>query len=195
MDTFQKYLKNISRANNLDISKNDAQGGQWIFHHGMLFQSPDAWWHNRAGSRPEKRNTLHEGVDILFYKNNKNEMKQLNHTTLVPAANSGTVINICHDFIYQSIIILDTLSAQNKFDLIFVYSHIIPISDLTSGSRVNQGEIIATIAKTDKKKTDLPPHLHLSAMEIPKGMPVENLNWKFFTDKESEINLVNPVLI
>ncbi|MCK5312353.1 MAG: M23 family metallopeptidase [Desulfobacteraceae bacterium] len=195
MDIIRLYLEKIAEINNLDIAKPDKGTGKWIFHHGMLFLSPDAWWQNRNGSQPDKRRTLHEGVDILLFQGMSKQIQKLNTDTLVPSATNGEVINICEDFIGKSIIVRHNISFQQTLDLIFVYAHILPNSSLKIGTTLKQGDIIASIAKTDKKKTALPPHLHLSVIEIPKQIPAAHLNWDYFSDKTSRINLINPLTV
>ena len=195
MGIIQSYLEKIVEINNLDIIKSETGAGKWIFHHGMLFSSPDTWWKNRDGSQPDKRKTAHEGIDILFFKDKNKQIQKLNTDTLIPAATNGKIINICDDFIGKSIIVRHSISFKQKLDLIFVYAHILPDSSIKIGASLKQGDIIATIAKTDKKKTTLPPHLHFSVIEIPKEISAENLNWNFFSDKKSRLNLMNPLFV
>ncbi len=193
MKIIQSYLKSIAEVNALDIADSGNNAGKWVFHHGMLFLSPDIWWHP-FGSKTYKRKTMHEGIDILFYMDNNKQIQNLDTNTLILSATSGRIINICDDFIGKSIIISnDTCQKQNHdFDLIFVYAHILPNKNIKTGMDLNKGDIIAKIAKTDKKKTLLSPHLHFSVIEISKTIPAEDLTWKLFSDITSKINLINP---
>ncbi|MCP3953375.1 MAG: M23 family metallopeptidase, partial [Desulfobacterales bacterium] len=84
---------------------------------------------------------------------------------------------------------------QQKLDLIFVYAHLLPDSKVKIGDDIKQGEIIASIAATLKTKAAISPHLHLSVMEIPKKIPAKHLNWNFFSDTKSKLNLINPLFI
>ena len=195
MDIIQSFLKKIAEINNLDIIKSNKGTGEWLFHHGMLFSSPDTWWQNRNGSQHGKRKTLHEGIDILFFKDNNKQIQKLDTNTLIPTATNGEVINICDDFISKSIVVRHNISFQQELDLIFVYAHILPDTRIKIGTNLKQDDIIATIAKTDKKKTTLLPHLHLSVIEIPKNTRAEYLNWKLFSDRTSKLNLINPLIV
>jgi len=195
MGIIRSYLEKIAKINNLDIIKSDTGTGKWVFHHGMLFSSPDTWWQNRNGSQPHKRKTLHEGLDILLFRGTNKQIQKLNTDTLIPAATNGKIINICDDFIGKSIVVRHNISFKQKLDLIFIYAHILPNSSLKIGTSLNQGEIIATISKTDKKRTVPPPHLHLSVIEIPKETPFKHLNWEFFSDRKSRLNMINPLFI
>jgi murein DD-endopeptidase MepM/ murein hydrolase activator NlpD len=189
MKVFQSYLKKIADINHLDIAYAGDNSEGWIFHHAMLFLSKASWWNNL-------RKTPHEGIDLIFYKENKGKrIQKLNTDTFIPAATDGKIINICNDFIGKSIVVLDNSSGQNKFNIIYVYAHILPVGTMQIGTKLKQGDVIAKIAKTDKKKTTLPPHLHFSVMEIPKGLPAKDLNWKLFSDQGSEINLINPLFV
>ena len=195
MRIIESYLKKIAEINDLDIADAESRAGEWIFHHGMLFLSPHTWWQNRKTSKPDKRKTPHEGIDILFFKDRNKQIQNLGTNTLIPAATDGEVINICHDFIGKSIVVRHNISFMQQLDLIFVYAHIVPNTSIKIGTNLTQGDIIATIAKTNKKKTTLPPHLHLSVIEIPNEISTENLNWDFFSDRTSKINLINPLFI
>lgn len=161
----------------------------------MLFQSPYKWWQNQKSFESDKRKTLHEGLDILFFKDKNKQIQKLKVGTLIPTATDGKIINICHDFIGQSIVVQCKSFFQQKFDLIFVYAHLLPDSNMKIGNNLKQGDIIASIADVTKKKTTIPPHLHISVVEIPKATLAKHLNWIFFSDTKSKLNLINPLFI
>ncbi len=190
MGIFFKYLENIAEINNLDIMHSINQNRQWIFHHGMLFSSCFKWWENHG-----KRKTLHEGVDILYYKNKKQQIQTLDAGTLIPSATDGKIINICDDFIGQSIVVQHNISFRQNLDLLFIYAHILPDNRIQIGTELSQGEIIASIANTQKKQTTLLAHLHFSVIEVSKDTAPEHLNWEFFSDRKNRINLINPLFI
>ena len=195
MGIIQSYLEKIAEINNLDIAASDKGNGKWMFHNGMLFLSPYKWWQDHGVYKTDKRKTAHEGIDILFFKNKNKQIQKLNTDTLIPAATNGKIINLCDDFLGQSIVVLNNSSSQEELDIIFVYAHVLPESSITIGTNLKQDEIIASIADTSKIKTPLPPHLHLSVIEIPKNTPAKRLNWKFFSNRENKINLINPLFI
>ncbi|MCK5100698.1 MAG: M23 family metallopeptidase [Desulfobacteraceae bacterium] len=195
MRIIESYLKKIAEINDLDIADAENRAGEWIFHHGMLFLSPHTWWQSRETPKSDKRKTPHEGIDILFFKDRNKQIQNLGTNTLIPAATDGEVINICHDFIGKSIVVRHNISFMQQLDLIFVYAHILPDSMIKVGTALKQGDIIATIAKTEKEKTTLPPHLHFSVIEIPENTPAKNLNWELFSHTASKLNLINPLII
>ena len=195
METIQQYLKNISEINNLNIAESGNKAGKWIFYHGMLFSSPYKWWQVRDSLGLAKRKTLHEGLDILFYKDKNQRIQKLNTGALISTATNGTIINICDDFLGQSIIVRHSISFQQELDLIFIYAHILPDIKIKIGSDLKQGDIIASISDTVEKKINIPPHLHLSVIEIPKNTPENSLNWDFFSDTKNKLNLINPLFL
>ncbi len=161
----------------------------------MLFQSPFKWWPSYSKLENNKRKTLHEGLDILLFKDKNKQIQKLKIGTLIPTATDGKIINICDDFLGQSIVVLCKSSHKQKLDLIFVYAHLLPDSKVKIGTDLRQGEIIASIDSTLKNKAAISPHLHLSVMETPKATPGKYLNWNYFSDKNSKRNLINPLFI
>ncbi|MCK5542132.1 MAG: peptidoglycan DD-metalloendopeptidase family protein [Desulfobacterales bacterium] len=161
----------------------------------MLFQSPYKWWQNHNSLKNSKRKTLHEGLDILFFKDKNNHIQNLWAGMSIPTATDGKVVNICDDFLGQSIVVRHSISFQQKLDLIFIYAHLLTDIKIKIGSDLKQGDIIASIADVTEKKTTIPPHLHLSVIEIPKSTPAKNLNWNFFSDTKSKPNLINPLFL
>jgi len=195
MEIIQPYLKNISAINNLSIAESSNKAGKWIFHHGMLFSSPYKWWQGRDRLELAKRKTLHEGLDIIFYEDKNQQIQKLNTGVLIPTATDGKIINICDDFLGQSIIVRHSISFQQELDLIFIYAHILPDIKIKIGSDLKQGDIIASIADTTEKKTTIPPHLHISVIEIPKSTPAKSLTWNLFSGTKTELNLINPIFL
>jgi hypothetical protein len=190
----QSYLNKIAEINNFDISISDNKTSEWIFHHGMLFQSPYKWWQDHNSAAPAKRKTLHEGIDLLFLKDKNNQINKLKAGTLIPSSTDGRVINICDDFICKSAVVLHSISLKQKLDLVFIYAHIFPGSRINVGTELKQGSKIGSVADV-AKKIPIPPHLHLSIAEIPKNIPAKNLNWDFFSNPTSEVNLINPLFV
>ncbi len=195
MSIIKIYLKNIAKTNDLDIASSAMDIEGWLFHHGMLFLSPYKWWQSNRNPIPAERKTLHEGLDILFFKDKKKQIKKLQSGTLIPAATDGEVINICDDFLGQSIVVAHKTSFHKNLDLFFIYAHILPDIKIKIGTALQSGDIIASIADVSGKKTLIPPHLHLSIIEAPENIPIKYLNWNFFTHKLSAVNLINPLFV
>ncbi|MCF6246870.1 MAG: hypothetical protein L3J69_05860 [Desulfobacula sp.] len=182
---FKTYLNTLSRIN--DLGKGNPV--QWHFHCGMLFLTKDKWWGDF-----KVRNCVHEGIDITYYKTAPGKWQQLNETIMVPAMESGIVLNICDDFLGKTIIIQPFLPVINsEVRILFVYAHIEPMNDIQKDSIVFQGSCLATLSHT-KKNPQLPPHLHLSCFEVPKSIRAKDLNWNLFS-KPDVVRLIHPVFL
>ncbi len=193
MAIMQLYLDEICKINRLDIPGKGLC--QWVFHHGMLFSSPHKWWLDPNTTEPALRSTLHEGVDILMYINSSKCIEKLNPGALVPSAADGRIINICDDFLGQSIVVRHNISHCQKLDLIFVYAHVSPVHTIKADIDISKGDIIASIAPEKSNQGTPSPHLHLSIIEVPKNIAHPKLNWSLFAGTRSEINLINPFFI
>ncbi len=183
MQRFKSYLDAVSHANGLPV------GTRWLFHCGMLFGSPLKWWDDFG-----TRSTEHEGIDILFYETPSKTKGCLKAGSTIPAMDGGKVLNICDDLVSQTITIENVLFETDDFRIIRVYSHLIIEDGIEIGDRIKPNEIIGRIASTDHKKTDLPPHLHFSCIEIPGDHPPDELNWDLFCHT-NKVNLINPVFL
>lgn len=93
---FKEFLQSIVKLNQLSISDSE----EWIFYPGMLFGSCAKWWADW-----KTRYTAHEGLDIAFYKNLSGEIDKFDPAIMVPAIAEGTILNICDDFLGQSVVI------------------------------------------------------------------------------------------
>ncbi len=162
---------------------------QWYFHCGMLFLTKDKWWGDF-----KLRNSVHEGIDITYYKAASDSWRQLNEAILVPTMESGIVLNICDDFLGKTIVTQPFLPMTNSDSrILLVYAHIEPWNDIQIDSIILEGCSIATLSHT-KKNPQLPPHLHLSCFEVPKNIPAKELNWNLFS-KSDVVRLIHPLFL
>ncbi len=60
-----------------------------------------------------------------------------------------------------------------------IYAHVSVCDGITPGTRIQTGQTIASIADTSATGSVLPPHLHLSCIEVPAHIPAGQLNWSF----------------
>ncbi|MCP3875628.1 MAG: M23 family metallopeptidase [Desulfobacteraceae bacterium] len=189
MSKFSNYLNTISKANDLG----DGSDIQWLFHCGMLFSTRDKWWGDF-----KFRHSSHEGIDITYYRTQpyKTHLSMIDHfdnSIKVPAMDDGVILNICDDFLGQTIVVEQKKQLIPKKRILFVYAHIIPEVNLKIGDSINSKDIIAKVCDT-YKNPQLPPHLHFSCFEISNKTPSDHLNWNLFS-KSDEVNLINPVFI
>ena len=200
MSKFSDYLEAISQINNfgnglssdsrkdLPLNSTNAFKIQWLFHCGMLFSSRDKWWGDF-----KYRQSVHEGIDITFYKTHLGEIHCFDDSIKVPAMDDGIILNICDDFLAQTLVVRHNDFISSNRQILFAYAHIIPEKGLKSGHIVKKDNPIAKICNT-YKNPQLPPHLHFSCFEIPKDIKPEYLNWDLFS-KSPDINLINPVFL
>lgn len=183
MSGFRRYLAAIASANLL------GHGVEWLFYPGMLPDSRLKWWGD-FGNRP----AAHEGIDICFYRRRTGPILSLPPGATVPAWTSGTVINVCDDFLGRSLVVETQTDTSNNTRLLEIYAHLSVSDDIMPGTRIQTGQIIARIADTHAKGSVLPPHLHLSCIEVPAGIPGHKMNWSFFPRRD-KVNVLYPVFM
>ncbi len=155
----------------------------------MLFSSRDKWWDDYG-----LRTTMHEGIDITYYRTDGRNLETLNETTLIPAFDDGKILSVCDDFLGKSLIIEHPDS--DKFTdsiVIYAYAHIIPDNRLKTGDYVEKGCPIARVCNTDRNPK-LPPHLHFSCFEVSSNISSQSLNWNLFSKIEKN-QCIHPLFL
>lgn len=185
MKLFSGYLDTLSRLN--DLGK--GMPVHFLFHMGMLFSSPDKWWGDF-----KKRASIHEGIDITYYRDARGNHGRFDHRIRVPVMRSGIILNICNDFLGQSIVI-EPFQPEKTADgrEIDVYAHITPMPHAHLNAVVLENETMATVCPTDKNPA-MPPHLHFSCCEVPRSIQPDRLNWDLFS-KGTDVCLIHPVFL
>jgi murein DD-endopeptidase MepM/ murein hydrolase activator NlpD len=184
MNAFSDYLETISQVNGLG----NAQPVQWLFHSGMLFSTRDKWWGDF-----KFRQSVHEGIDITYFRTIPDELRQFDTSIKVPAMADGVIVNICDDFLGQTLVVEHENSLGFNRRILFVYAHIIPEKNLKPGHIIKRGATIARVCDTHKNP-QLPPHLHFSCFEVSHQVQPEQMNWDLFS-KSRDINLIHPVFL
>ena len=162
---------------------------RWVFHPGMLFNSPEKWWGDQG-----TRYTRHEGLDLYRFEDARGMVKTVDQHTRIPAAFAGNVVKIDRDFLGKSIYMSHESFTAAGRRLISVYGHTIPCESLKSGQKVAAGEIIALISGFPDKKTTLVPHLHLTFAWVPVHVALNQLEWKNLAD-DPGITLIDPLAV
>jgi len=178
-----RFTAAIVRENSLD--KRDFK--EWVFCPGMLFGSGQKWWGDKGN-----RGRAHEGLDLLLYRNNDGEVLSLDEKTAVPAIYDGTVVRVIDDFLGRSIFMKHHAHGNSRF--ITAFGHTKPLAGIEAGSRVKEGDIIATIAGTSDPKINIAPHLHISAGWISAEIDYETLDWETIGSSKM-IRLIDPLKI
>jgi len=184
MKRFTRYLNTFARVNGLA----NEQDTQWLFHCGMLFLSADKWWGDF-----KFRSSIHEGIDITYYKTSPAVIQHFEASVKVPAFANGTLLNICDDFLGQTLVVGYKPTLNTSHRVILIYAHVLPDNTLAVGDMIQKDSIIARVCDT-KKNPQLPPHLHFSCFEVPEQIPDSNLDWNLFS-KPDEIQMIHPVFL
>ena len=183
MREFHSYLDIIARTNRLYHSDDSVT---WLFHPGMLFLSRDKWWGDYR-----YRHTEHEGIDITFFSDGKEKIGQFSDRFKIPSFSDGRLIQICSDFLGQSMVVELPDRCSRYHRTVLVYAHVTPLTRMAAGVSIKKHEVIATACGT-AKNPQLPPHLHLSCFEILKKIPAPEMNWSLFTSQRSFVRMINP---
>lgn len=161
----------------------------WLFHPGMLFQSPRQWW------GPEKpRSSPHEGLDLCWFADVAANRHTLDQTIRVPVPFPGRIARISRDFLGQSIFVAHALEPTPGRRLYTAFGHTTPRSGLAVAQTVQEGDIIATVSAATDRKTTVPPHLHLTLALIPDSVPADHLTWDNL-GTNSAITLLDPLAV
>ena len=185
------YLKK-SRFTEMIIEENALeQSGfkDWIFCHGMLFNSPDKWWGDHG-----LRDYPHEGIDLCLYADRLNRIQRINEKTHIPVVQDGVVKAIFKDYLGEAIIVEHEHSGRDIGRFISFYAHTNPRSEIENGVIVQKGDVIATIADTSNSKAKIKPHLHFSIGLPSKLFSYDGFVWNTIRNPEMII-LVDPLTV
>ncbi len=162
---------------------------EWIFFPGMLFAAENKWWGDNG-----KREHPHEGLDLCFFRNRRNQIIRLNEKMKIPAISDGIVVRILDDFMGRSIILEHALPGNNCNRFYTIYGHTNPNADLQVGRIVKEGDIVATLAVSKKAKTGILPHLHITLGWTLSKIAYDHLNWESIGNPDL-LTLIDPLSI
>jgi hypothetical protein len=162
---------------------------EWVFHPAMLFGSVEKWWSGLG-----KRNISHEGLDLCYYRTEREDIQSLNSKTKVPVIFNGQVIKVCDDFLGKSIFVRHNFNNANKCRLYTIYGHIKPGTHVQEGERLTEGDIIGTLFNKRNNNRIVPYHLHISTAWISDLLNLENLGWQILQDANM-VKLLDPLKI
>lgn len=138
------------------------------------------------------RDQSHEGLDICFLGDACGNRFRLDETTRIPSAFNGQVSEIIPDFLGSTVIL-----AHQPDDLegpfFVLYAHLRPDADLCRGRNLSAGQAFATIAPPHANKV-LPPHLHLTMMDVHSLPSLETLDWQLLNGLDRN-RFMNPLEI
>ena len=177
------FTEHFIRANGL--GKNDIE--EWLLCSGMLFEAPNTWWEIQG-----KRNKLHEGLDLGFYKNQKKEIIGFDASTRIPTPYDGVIVGIFNDFLGKSIFVKHEISSADDGTLFTIFGHVNPEKEIYPGMCLEEGVIIASVASSGKSR--MSPHLHISIGWAKKEITDKFLDWKIISSSE-RLKLIDPLEI
>ena len=162
---------------------------EWIFSSGMLFGSMEKWWGNG-----ENRGKPHEGLDLHLFRGKSGHLCELGSTIKIPVMYDGEVVGIENDFLGQSVFVRHNISNVKNEWLYTIYGHTKPFSDVVIGRMLTAGEVFANISDASVKKTQAPPHLHISVVWVPESIVREGIDWKKLNDN-CAVSFIDPLQI
>ena len=151
---------------------------EWALYPGMLFNSPEKWWGNGG-----VRKTLHEGIDLCFYKDSIGQTHCLKETAIIPVMYDGEVVKIHDDFLGKSIYVGHDIYDETGNQLFSIYGHTEPASDMKRGRLLNEGDIIGSISDIRNRNIGLPSHLHISIAWLSEKIQYKDINWVTINNK------------
>ena len=113
-----------------------------------------------------------EGLDLYGFEDAGGGVKTVDHQTQIPAAFAGQVVKIDRDFLGKSIYIRHAIYTASGRQLLSAVGHTVPRDGLKTGQQVAAGEIIAAVSGFPGKKSNLPPHVHLTFAWVPVDFSV-----------------------
>lgn len=162
---------------------------EWLLCPGMLFQAKVKWWGDRG-----PRGRLHEGLDLLLYRDREDRVLRLTEETGVLAICDGVVVGMIPDFLGKSIIVEHALPSGKTGRLYAIYGHTRPTRGIGPGKAVNRGDGIAVIASPGLTPFPMAPHLHLSIAWSAQPIPCDRFSWNTIGISDT-LSLLDPLRV
>jgi murein DD-endopeptidase MepM/ murein hydrolase activator NlpD len=183
--TMSRFTEYFIRANGLE----GLAFKEWVFNSGMQFHSLDKWWGDFG-----KRISAHEGLDLCLYKDGQDNIHRIKDTAGVPAMYPGRVAGFMSDFLGESVILEHEFPMAPVYQFCTIYAHTNRCPDLYIGQKINEGDIIATVADAGRPISGIFPHLHISAARVTRGISYENLDWATM-GRRPDVFLLDPLTL
>ncbi|MHB1227514.1 MAG: hypothetical protein ACYC0O_08330 [Desulfurivibrionaceae bacterium] len=160
------------------------EGTGWFFLPGMCFEETQAWW--KDGSRQSP----HEGIDLLFFRDQSGQRRELPQQALVPPLWDGEVVAVFEDFLGSTVAVRHPIMDRQGWRLISLYGHVRPL--VGYGAQVSAGAPLAAVAGGKARGPSAPPdHLHLSLGWLAPGWRTTELGWPTLWTSPG-IRLIDP---
>ena len=162
---------------------------EWLFHPAMLFGAYRKWWGD-----PGKRDKPHEGLDLCLYRTKEGGTRYLDEKTKVPVIFKGQIVKIIDDFLGASMFVRHSDYESDGSQLFTIYGHVRPLDRMSLGERMNEGDVIGTIADAKQRSRAIPSHLHISVAWISNTMHSQDLSWQVVSDS-GKVVLLDPLSV
>ena len=178
-----RFTEMLIEANGMDAA--DFKG--WVFHPGMLFGSPLKWWGDGG-----LRDFPHEGIDFCLFQVASGGLNRLGPEIRIPVLHGGVVRAVFCDYLGRTVLVEhgDGLAGGDR--QVSFYAHTRPLDTIQPGVRLEQGDILATIADTRKSKAGILPHLHLTLGSASRDLEYPGFVWNHMRDP-GRIRLRDPL--
>jgi hypothetical protein len=177
---FIEHLININKLDEYDLA-------HFVFFTGMMFRSMEKWWDGGG-----KRRVPHEGLDLCFFVNTRNDKFRLDETIKVPMMYDGRIAHVMDDYLGKTVIAKHQTVDKPQSSFLTIYGHVDPDDNLQVGVELNEGEVLASIAGIDNRQTSLLPHLHISLARPDMLPPSDRLTWEKLNKIDRSV-FIDPV--
>lgn len=149
----------------------------------MLFSSELKWWGEK-----EKLGHPHNGLDLRFYEAPDGTIKTIDEDTKIPIIYDGRIVKVIKDFLGFTIFASHEIYMEGS-QLFTIYGHVLQSPDISFGKPLREGARIATLAGPSTR--NVPSHLHISVVLIPRALPKEALSWKLLNENKT-VRFLDP---
>ena len=89
----------------------------------------------------------------------------------------GVVKAVIKDYLGQAVMIEHKSAESDTGRFLSMYAHINPCPDIQVGTILKEGDILANLADTDKSKSHIMPHLHVSLALPSNSFSYDRFGW------------------
>jgi hypothetical protein len=179
---FVSHLVRINRLDRLGFER-------FVFFPGMLFLSFKTWW-----GKNSYRKTAHEGLDLCFFINSRQDQYRLDETIQVPMLFEGRIVRVMDDFLGQTVVARHRAEDMHEASFFTFYAHMMPDHRLRTGDVVIAEKPIGTIADATKTSSSLASHLHISMAWESLLPPVDILSWDILNQVDRSV-FIDPLMV
>ena len=140
LDDFTITLPEKTSFTRRFVEKNelDTRGfKEWLLYPGMLFQATARWW-----GKQSRRENAHEGLDLCYYKDQRNTVFSIGRGARIPVMYDGVIAGVIDDFLGRSLIVRHHIPDGKGGEFCSIYGHTIPRGGIYVGKTIKEGETV-----------------------------------------------------